>query len=115
MVTEVQAQVLSAAQQESTRASLMSEPAGSGSDEWIWLPVWLPITFEPDALFVDCRPGDLRGCVMGSVERGGQYGPIWQSTSAMWADVAARLEEVDLREMQRSTHLNPGKWQMPHG
>jgi cell wall assembly regulator SMI1 len=75
-------------------ASLMAEPAGTPC-EGMYLPVWLPIAGSGMGLdlFVDLRPGPLRGCVM-RFDRVGtaRSKPDWPSVAAMLAEVADALE-----------------------
>jgi len=73
-------------------ARLESQPAGSAAGSF--LPAFVPIAEDQSGsdMFVDTRPGPLRGCVTeyvkGNADSGG---PVWPSVSAMLADLAEGL------------------------
>jgi cell wall assembly regulator SMI1 len=70
-------------------------PAGTVSPD-IWLPAWLPIAGSGGGqdLFVDLRPGPLRGSVahFDKVSTA-EAGPLWPSVAATLAAVADALEQ----------------------
>jgi cell wall assembly regulator SMI1 len=86
-------------------------PAGTPTSMWLWLPEWLPLAGDGPHLFVDCRSGPLRGCVMVDDETEGQRGPLWPSVAAMFADVADRLEAAAAEELDDEPEI--GRWRLP--
>jgi cell wall assembly regulator SMI1 len=72
---------------------LGDQPAGEPA--FAFLPVFVPIgeDYTGCTLFVDCRAGQLFGCVTGYMrEDADSDGPTWTSVSAMLQDVANALE-----------------------
>lgn len=69
-------------------------PAGTEC-QFMWLPDWLPISNNGGGndLFVDLRPGPLRGCVMEFDRVEGAGGPpLWPNVETMLRDIADALE-----------------------
>lgn len=78
---------------------------------WLWLPEWPPFAGDGPDLFVDCRPGPLRGCVMVDYETEGQHGPLWPNVAAMFEEVADRLEGAAAEGLDDDPEI--GRWILP--
>jgi hypothetical protein len=95
-------------------AEMLTEPAGwPGPDVWVSLSTWITVSYSPDAMFVDCRSGDLHGCVMTQFQTGGQLGPRWPSVAAMWAEAADILESIDPTAPPEQVETSVGAWAFP--
>jgi hypothetical protein len=99
---------------ESIIAELLADPAGWPSDSWATLSPWISIAGNVDTLFVDCRDGDLRGCVMLNYNVGGQMGPLWPSVAAMWEETADLFESIDPAAPPKEIETSIGSWRLPH-
>lgn len=67
----------------------------AGTESWSWLPQYLPIATDACGvtLFVDLRPGPLRGCVMEWDKVGACDGVVlWPAVGLMLAEIATALE-----------------------
>jgi cell wall assembly regulator SMI1 len=71
------------------------EQSPAGSMAWLWVPSFVEIAHDITAsrLFVDLRPGELRGCVtMWDRDEGALDEPHWASVSEMLEQTASSLE-----------------------
>jgi len=94
-------------------AELRTQPAGSVSDLWARPDEWITISEDSDALFVDCRGGELHGCVMMRFVTGGQIGPLWPGVAAMWREAADILEAIDPGAPPTAVMTSAGLWEIP--
>ena len=94
---------------------LSEQPAGSAYDGNVWLilPSSVYVATEDDPLFVDCREGDLRGCIMEGSKIGGWQGPLWRSVAAMWSEVADVVDAVDPGDWPEYVPTTIGEWLFP--
>lgn len=102
---------------DATVAGLMCRPAGSPDDTpdglLVHLPAWILFAQERDGYFVDCRPGELHGCVMKQGAYGGWGGPLWPSVAALWAETADVLTAIGPHDEPDHLPTSAGDWRIP--